>query len=213
MNTKVYEPQPGTIPFNVIKWLRAQPAGASFSSAVIAEEVGVHTESLGPCMKPAIDSGHIVTERINGLKHWRLGNGTPPPASAPDADQDPVTSPAPEPTSGLGAELVLGWKAPAASATEPPAPPSEGTSAIELQPPPEPAATSLREVRSEDEVRSTIYRLGRDLPPTPIRPFRSALWSDGQLQIEKGGQSLVLNVQETRDLMRYLDRMAIEVPA
>jgi len=43
-----------------------------------------------------------------------------------------------------------------------------------------------------------------------VRPARVALWSDGQLSIIKGEQSLLLSKEDTEALLHYLDRMEVD---
>lgn len=47
-------------------------------------------------------------------------------------------------------------------------------------------------------------------PDEEPEPFVCALWSDGQLQMQRGDSELILlSVDETRLLVHYLERMAV----
>ena len=86
--SKPYAPQPGTIPFRVIQYLQRLAPGASIASGPLADELDINANSITACMQPALHHGVVKRERVDGIVHWKLGDGTPLPP-APDADEDP----------------------------------------------------------------------------------------------------------------------------
>ena len=47
-------------------------------------------------------------------------------------------------------------------------------------------------------------------PTEPVDRLRVAMWSDGRLDIRLPGMSVLLSVEETRELVAYLDRVLLE---
>lgn len=90
-----YQLQPGTIPYRVFNWLRLQPAGAEFSSSVIAEELGIEPANIVPCLKTPHAHGVIHGRQDDRrLWYWSLGNGVPRAKHADDElEQSQVEKP------------------------------------------------------------------------------------------------------------------------
>jgi hypothetical protein len=72
-----YIPQPGTVPHRVINWLKLQPVGANFTTAVISEELGIEKSHVGPCLNAPVKHGAITVRKEKGLSFYGLGNGVP----------------------------------------------------------------------------------------------------------------------------------------
>ncbi|OWQ92012.1 hypothetical protein CDN99_06550 [Roseateles aquatilis] len=198
--TAAYTPQPGTIPFRALAYLRTQPLGKKYSTGELAEAIDVDPLSMGPCLMTAVTAGLISRTKAPGQRwrQWSLGTGAPAAAPAPAADadaEDPAdfTPNAPRATAPSANEAALqAWPAqPPAPAPEPP--PAEAPAPIAVPP----AAPKPRAARQAE--------------PT----FACALWSDGRLQLTRGNAVLAqLTADETRALLHYLDRIATpEVPA
>ena len=128
-----YIPQPGTVPYRVITWLKLQPTGAEFPSAVIAEELGILAAHIPSSLEAPVKHGVIAKRKEGALILWSLGNGIPqrkPADYEPDvpldqlppikrrperqkAAQIPVflkgeaaPQPAPRQTSGINVEVI-----------------------------------------------------------------------------------------------------------
>lgn len=77
----MYTPQPGTIPYRVIEFLKQQPPGSEFSSAALAEAIGHEGASLSLYLLVARDCGAVKSEKRQPLTggqrthYWRLGEG------------------------------------------------------------------------------------------------------------------------------------------
>ena len=72
-----YQPQPGTVPYRVITWLKLQPIGAEFPSAVIAEELGIIPSHIPSSLEVPAKHGAITRRKEGALILWSLGNGIP----------------------------------------------------------------------------------------------------------------------------------------
>ena len=77
-----YVPQPGTVPHRVITWLKLQPIGAEFPSAVIAEELGIIPSHIPSSLEVPAKHGAIAKRKEGALIMWSLGNGVPQPKPA-----------------------------------------------------------------------------------------------------------------------------------
>lgn len=81
-----------------------------------------------------------------------------------------------------------------------------------------PEETAQRGAGSADiaATRETVTGAGDDAKPAvgaaaPEGPTRFALWSDGTLHIQRPRSGFVLTVEETRELVRYLDAICLDV--
>lgn len=82
-----YIPQPGTVPHRIINWLKLQPIGAEFSSAVLAEELGIEQSHIGPCLQAPMRHGAITARKDGRLMMFSLGAGIPL-CNGPDHELD-----------------------------------------------------------------------------------------------------------------------------
>lgn len=91
-----YQPQPGTVPYRVITWLKLQPKGAEFPSAVIAEELGIIPSHIPASLDVPAKHGAIARRKEGNLILWSLGDGTPLPQPF-DLERDEPLNPLPSP--------------------------------------------------------------------------------------------------------------------
>lgn len=97
-----YRLQPGTIPHRVYNWLRMQPNGAEFSSAVLAEELGIDPANIVPCLKTPYNHGVINGRQDDRrLWYWSLGDGVPRAKPADDEPDEPLQPRASKPAPDL----------------------------------------------------------------------------------------------------------------
>jgi hypothetical protein len=87
-----YQPQPGTIAFRAIEWLKRQPTGSEYTASMWAEAIGnCDGESLLMCLKPALHCGIIKRRTKHGMQRpfwFSLGDGTPPMRELPEDEDD-----------------------------------------------------------------------------------------------------------------------------
>lgn len=178
--TKPYTPQPGTIPFRVIQYLQRLAPGTGIANAPLADELDIVANSITACMQPALHHGLVKRERIDGIIHWKLGDGTPAPA-APDADEDPE----------MASKIVL-------------------TSAADLRDSNDKLVKNLEKAikrEQRDIIGPDTSQLGAqiqlDLPdPEPV----FGAFSDGSLSIEQGGTFLRLGEKQAQALQAFMGR-------
>lgn len=85
-----YRPQPGTIPYRVIEWLRQHP-DRNPVTAELSEAMGVEARGFTDYMRAARDRGAVHTSRSvmnKHVLHWRLGDGRPDPTIWPHGRKD-----------------------------------------------------------------------------------------------------------------------------
>lgn len=175
--TKPYTPQPGTIPHRVIEYLRRAAPGTSIATAPLADELDVSSSSILPCMGPAIRDGLVKRERVDGIIHWSLGDGTPPPA-APDAEDDHE----------MKSKIVL---TPAAVAKA-----AEANDKL---------AKRLEKAIESGPKPGDIVLIPRQVDLAPPEPVFGA-FSDGSLSIEQGGTFLRLGEKHAQALQAFMGR-------
>jgi hypothetical protein len=73
----MYQPQPRTIPYRAIEFLKTHPAGSELAAAVICEALGTDTNGFATCMTPAKRAGLVQARKEGRLLMWSLGDGTP----------------------------------------------------------------------------------------------------------------------------------------
>jgi len=87
--TTIWEPQPGTVPFRAINWLRRHGAGKPVATAVICDALGIDPNGFSTSMKPAIRAGVVSSQALRGFGHayfWSLEGAQPPAADGDDSD-------------------------------------------------------------------------------------------------------------------------------
>lgn len=211
-----YIPQPGTLPARVVAHLQGLPPGTELATGVLADALDVDTRGFTPNLEYAVRGGLLTREKRDGRLYWGLGTGERIVRESIDGepDDDPIVQrvipasaalPAAEavkklpkqrtvPAKATGVSLVdmPAWVAPVPAPV--PEPKKRGPKPrAKLAPPP--SAAPARAI--------TPYKP----KPGPAK-LRVALWSDGQLQIQRGDFELILlAADETRQLVHYLERM------
>lgn len=199
-----YTPTAGSTADRIIKHLQTQPAGTELTSAELVERVGLDSTDIVPFMQGAIRFGVIRRGLKAGTRlitwsliTWSLGDGKPLEPPKDDAEDEPTprkrtAAPAAD---KLATGAMLGWKAAAPKAEE----------------------TTEREAVAAaiTTIAATTAAVDAWVPePTPVppaqAPFACALWSDGRLQLVIEGRPVTLAAADTKALVHYLDRMAIE---
>lgn len=175
--TTPYSPKPGSVAYRVIGWLETQPQGAEFNSSTIAEALGIEAQTISPSMDAPLRFGAVFCRRRDRMHprapvYWSLvdheaARGPTPPAP-------PAAEPAPA------------APAPAANEFLPPpmAAPAQAKAASDWEPEPATQAPAVEQVKA--------FVSSRKPPKAPpvagqVGP-RVAIWSDGTLQIDQGGQ-------------------------
>jgi len=83
-----YTPQPGTIAYKAINFLRLMPRSKSYSSAELAENIGCSGSDIAASLKTPRRHGIIKAEKVDGLIFWSMGDGIPPAEVVDDADAE-----------------------------------------------------------------------------------------------------------------------------
>lgn len=195
-----YTPTTGSTADRIIKYLQTQPAGTTLSSAELVERAGLDSTDIVPFMQGAVRFGVIRrgTKPGTRLVIWSLGDGKP--LERPKDDPEPETvstrasrksaasAAASAPAYKLATGAMLGWK------------------------PTTPKAEEATEREAVAAATTAVADWVPETTPTPPAPpqFACALWSDGRLQLVIEGRPVTLPVEDTRALVHYLDRMAIE---
>lgn len=185
-----YTPKPGSVADRAIAHLQSQPpAGAEVSTSALAEAVGATGDSIRMCLQPALDAGAVFARKRGGHVRspmfWSIKDHSLPVNGSPSR---PLTLTVD--TQGLPDEVVEQLSKPERLARE-----AAQEAPAASQPKPEVARRPAPKVA----------------PATPDLGLRIALWSDGTLQIQRDAADLVLlTAAETRALVRYLERLAVE---
>lgn len=179
-----YEPKPGSVAQRAIAHLETLAPGAALSTGALAEAIGVAPALIGGSLESPLKAGVLLAHQRGGHskspRFWALAMRTNGMAAGP---------------------------APAADGSVVAKPRAAGHDVEALSAPERPRA---RRSVSESKPAAPLTRPAA----ASSSEMRIALWSDGVLQIERpavgGAAELVLLApDETRALVRYLDRMAI----
>jgi len=214
-----YAPRAGSVPARVIAHLECLPPDSQLTAAVLADALDIEDTSIHSGVEYTVKHGLLARHKRNGLVYYSLGNGTPTREPA-DEDDDPIVQrvvPAAEATTAAGlvrkprrqrsADAAQGAPESRTSLVDVPRWPGldiDKTPAAVAAPAPAlaPRVTTAPKPRAE-----TASPPIAELPP-PAAEFRCALWSDGRLHIETyPGNFLLLTKDETRELVKYLERM------
>lgn len=180
-----YKFQAGTIPLKCWEHLKTLPVGHEISTAELAGAIGQPGVKLGPYLVTAQRHGALRMTKRGKLSFWSVGDGKPATVDeqlASDDDDDDPPDPARRPVVKLSARSIF-----------------DQAAALEHTSPrrslnPEPALSQCASTRK----------------PPALQSLRVALWSDGTLELNRGPDDVVLlTVDETRQLVAYLDRMAV----
>jgi hypothetical protein len=225
-----YVPQPGTIPARVIAYFDSLPPGTEVAGAVLADLLDVETNVIGPCLAHPVKHGAMMRECRDGRVYWRRGDDVLPLQTEHDDDDVFVHRIGPARGKASPGELAdraartrrregsgsrLPKSMPAAIMFEPVVAevvPSEAPTS----PPcvatahPAPVGCDSGAPGASSEAEPCCLERGGELGRKPAAgaSLRVALWSDGQLAIERGGERIDFTVEEVRAIVAYLDRMA-----
>lgn len=224
-----YAPAPGTIAFRALAHLETLPAGAEMMTSALAEAIGAAALNVAPCLEAPLRYGLIHRrQRDNHARSpywWSLTDHS----RAPKADIRRPAVPSNSGTAGLE---------PAADGSQKPNGGVHGSPAKAGRGHPQNGANrdatgfegngASAPDATDCEARSKVMAAGGSESPTargtdgapalgaaPAFHFRCALWSNGVLQIDRttvGGaaEHVLLSADETRELVRYLDRLRVE---
>jgi len=218
-----YAPAPGSVAYRAFAHLQALPAGTELMTAAWAETVGTSVNNFGPNVEPLLKHGLVQRRQkwpgprapffwsipsgalaINGadcrstqvpdsasVGSGQVPHSSPPVAAASDEAYDvpqflPLVA-TPEHDDGPShAQKRAPWPYQAEPLVPAPAAPCKRTAT--KAPPKE-----------------------RSQPTEPAKSLNIALWSNGELEIRSGGGCVVLLTEdETRQLVKYLMRAAVE---
>lgn len=194
MTSGVYTPRPGSVAQRAIAHLESLPTGAELSSSALAEAAGVPLNGLVPCLQSAVEAGALERRQRGGHVRspifWSLAR------AAGDQPQD---------TGILGARQVNCGVA------------SDGspqTSGAHDSPKRDHRGPLIRDRSNRGTRTSGARSPENDVTAGETAPIRIALWSDGELHIERdtgrgAAEVVLLSAGETRALVRYLDRMVV----
>ncbi len=206
-----YIPQPGTVPHRVINWLKLQPVGSEYPSAVLAEELGVQQANIGPCLQVPIRHGAITARKEGRLMMFGLGNGVPT-CSAPDFELDEPL----EADKGIIVDRELKARAVQPLIKAVTAPLAQQPRAAKE---PRKEATGIRvpvflqedAPRTEPDIAAAVtdwdkhYTAPIETQPATAKPFRVGEFSDGTLVIERGAYDRYeLTPAESKVLMDFI---------
>lgn len=183
MSGNNYQPRVGSVCYRAFEHLEAFGPTAE---AALADACDVDVAALRSSVNLAVTARAMSREAINGQLVYSSTRLRPTVISAPPA-------PPAEP--------------PAAAAVVQPEAPAEVGAAEETP------ADMIRAV--VDEMQTKFVEAGRRALKSeeakPIkRPFAFALWSDGRLALEIDSIAHTLDLEETRRLFDYLDRMRVD---
>lgn len=217
MSASTYEPHRGSIPARAIAHLKSLPAGTEIASGPFADVLDVDINSLSALLAVPERHGVLRKRQINRLNHWSLGDGKP--LQQRDRDEDEAEPPARVRRGGVSlleipaavtTSRVRPEPAPAAPATAPtsawrPRPDFDRLGAPALA-----STDTPREGAQAAQAPVTSSGRGGATPNDGTSPqrLRLALWSDGTLEIHRGTTPVVFTPDETRAIVRYLERMA-----
>jgi len=175
-----YTPQPGTIPYRVIEYLKIQPRGLEFSSAALAEAIGHDGAGLRSCLAIPLEHGALKADKrvppLGGKAtlFWSLGDGTPLPKPDDYEPDQPLSKP---PTMAA---------APQAS---------------------KPAAdTVIKRKKPAAKTPAQVPKLA-PAPEAPQQRWTFGWFSDGSLVIRRpGAEDIQLSTEDTTDLVNFVIR-------
>lgn len=213
MTAATYTPQPGTIPARAVAFLQTLPPGTEMQSGPLADALGVGISGFGSWLDYAVRNGAISCVKREGRLYWSLGRGER--ARSESVDEEPDDAPPVQRTVKAQPGSI--------SLTDVPAWPGldiDAGSALAPKIAPLPASKASKGQRQRAKTATATPPACQDSNAKPVRaitPYqrtagpqtmRVALWSDGQLQIQRGDFELILLApEETKQLVHYLERM------
>lgn len=194
-----YEPLPRSVPARAIAWLQTQ--AMAVSTSVLAASIDSDAASVAAGLVTALRHGVVQREQRDGRWYWSTGPGTS--AIAADDDDAPTHRP-PVP--------LTAWKVPTV-----PVFPGQVGSADAADDEPEPAThcrTCVPEIAAAIEAElvgvgnvASEEAVANDEASDEPEAARFALWSDGTFEIRRVDYLVRLTLEETGQLLEYLDGM------
>jgi len=176
-----YVPEPSSVAARVIALLRAKPPGALITNAELSHQLGVPASSFAGCLTSAVNAG-LVHKRWHDIAG---GRSTICWVLGPRV-VEPV---------GLPQDVPQDHSpAPAAE----PAVTAIATNGGE----PDPVTVEIKSILDQQEATAPA-------PAGAPESFACALFNDGRLYLELGDETMTLQVEHTRALLAYLERVAM----
>ena len=204
-----YIPQPGTVPHRIINWLKLQPIGNEYSSAVLAEELGIEQSHIGPCLQAPMRHGAITARKDGRLMMFGLGAGIPL-CAGPDHELDEPLLPDKEIVIERAlktkevAPLIKAVSMPLAQQPRAPKEPRKEATGIRV-----PVFLQEDAPRTEPDIATAVTDWDKHytapIETQPAKPFRVGEFSDGTLVIERGAYDRYeLTPAESKVLMDFI---------
>lgn len=224
-----YEPKPGSVAQRAIAHLESLEPGASLTSAALAEAIGVDPAVISGSLESPLKAGVVLAHQRGGHpkspRFWALAqprtNGrTAGLEPAADGSQKPngEAMAAVRPAKAGSVEGIVSARQVNCGVASNGSPQTAGADATPKR---DHRGPPIRD-RSNRGTRTSGARspendvtAGETAPP----PMRIALWSDGVLQVMRApgpdgvAELVFFSAEETRQLVQYLDRMAIDEEA
>lgn len=198
-----YTPEPGTVAFRVLAYLETLPAGAEIMTSALAEALGLEGKNLIPCLETALAAGRIFRRQrdthVRSPFWWSLTDYSAIPKAerpvleVPQVAAKPRRKRIPE---GQASQQVLKADPATGDATDRETPADAS-----------PRVGAMGAGQPADAGPAVVH--GFVQPESAAGKLRIALWNDGALQMYRhgGGLNVLLNPDETRQLVAYLERL------
>lgn len=175
-----YQPEPSSVAARVIAYLQKQPPGVVPTNADLSHALGVPASSFSGCLNLAVNAGLLHKRMVEMGRTVGWALGPREGTDGPPRLTVPVSQPAPP--------------------TEPDERPSQ---ICVITHPPMPATES-------ELIEQTKEARPAPASTEPSDPaFACALFNDGRLYLELGDETMTLQVEHTRALLAYLERVAM----
>lgn len=189
--TTAYTPLASSLAARAVAHLQTLEPGTVLATAPLAEALGVDSAAFAASVSVAVRYGLLKQQVRERRSYWSLGDGVSLPV--PD-DDEPLVQRVVE-ANGASLPDVPRW-------------PGLDIDAAPI--------TLGRPKRGPKPCAKTAHPSPTTPPPVVASPYkpptagiRCALWSDGQLQVQRGVAEVILfSAEETRHLVHYLERMA-----
>jgi hypothetical protein len=175
-----YQPEPSSVAARVIAYLQKQPPGVVPTNADLSHALGVPASSFSGCLNLAVNAGLLHKRMVEMGRTVGWALGPLDGADVPPSLPVPSSQPATPPETDEQ--------------------PSQTRVTIH---PPMPAA----EVELVQQIEKACPDPSSSAPSDPA--FACALFNDGRLYLELGDETMTLQVEHTRSLLAYLERVAM----
>lgn len=177
-----YVPEPSSVAARVIAFLKAKPEGYLATNAELSHQLGVPASSFAGCLTSAVNAGLVH-------KRWHdIAGGRSTIAWV------------------LGPRVVEPAGLPQEPDHEPPPALETVTTVLAMtRRDSEPTDPVVAEVKALLERQETLTQA----PADEAESFACALFNDGRLYLELGAETMTLQVEHTRALLAYLERVAM----